>query len=838
MTDTTEQIQEQTPTPELSYFQKRCAAIGLTPERNVLKVQKSKHVPGPKQYDEFPLMTEDEKTGDILIPVYNLKGEPATYLKDNPGKLDNRKAKFFEIRRYHPDRYAEMCKKAEDEGKDAPGKYNTPYKAKTLPWISPNIIEAHEDGSEIDTIVIIEGYIKAISGYLNGLYIIGLSGIQNYKDKDTTTLHPDIITIIKEQKVNNIIILYDGDCANISLKALEAGKDLYERPAGFFYSARGINEMLKDHRRQRHFDLYFAHVNTCEEITAKGLDDLYEEFPDKCDRITNELISFSKLKNFYFKRFNITAGLTKVLNHLHINSAEVFYTAHSTHINEKPFIFHGTKYQFDQEKKELKVIVPGAARNYFRAGNDYYEKVFIPNKYGILEYRYDRRAKGVITDDHGKHIIKHIPKYKAFCTKPDHVNYQEIINNCFNRYRPFEHQASEDTSCPETIEFLKHIFGTRDITYKNKDGIDATVNELDLGLDYLQLLYQRPTQILPILCLVSKENNTGKSTFGKLLKAIFTGNMAIIGNSDLENDFNAGWADKLIICCEESMIDKKKVAEKIKALSTGDKIQINQKGVDQVEIDFFGKFLLMSNNEENFVIANEHDERYWVRKVPKAQKERTNLLKLMIEEIPNFLAYLNKRSLATTEESRMHFAPVLLRTEALKRLVDGNKSGIQKEFTSVMASLFSDTGFWKIELTAKLIGEDILKKRFDQSFILKTLTDKMGFSASKKTQRYTYPKMERWVNEKKQFETKIIIHTDIGKPFSFTADQFLQAEDIENFVLSADALFHGQADFAPKEVVERSNGAQTTLALDEPNEKIEEKSSAIHAARDNDDLPY
>jgi len=46
---------------------------------------------------------------------------------------------------------------------------------------------------------------------------------------------------------------------------------------------------------------------------------------------------------------------------------------------------------------------------------------------------------------------------------------------------------------------VKHIFG----------------DQIELGLDYLQLLYQKPVQILPIVCLVSKERSTGKTTFPK-----------------------------------------------------------------------------------------------------------------------------------------------------------------------------------------------------------------------------------------------------------------------------------------------------------------------------------
>lgn len=753
-------------------------------------------------------MEEDPKNGNILIPVYDLDGKPVNYYKDNPGKLQNGREKVFFITRYKPGNERKTA-----DGKEI--KYDTPKGAKTLPWISPNIIEAYRTKTSIDTIVITEGYIKGISGWLNGLHIFALSGIQNFKDKDTGTLHPDIIRTIQELKVNNVILLYDGDCNEISLKALSDGKDLYQRPAGFFNSAKNIVEFLKDHKKERHFDVYFAHINSSDlEGKPKGLDDLFEAYKTEFAGITNELLSFSKQKPFYFTRINITAGLHKVLNHLHISNADTFYTFHQSMIGEKPFIFHGTKYQYDNEKRELKVIVPGAARNYFRVGDCYFEKIKVPNKYGVSEYRYDKRQKGTIIEDHGPHLIKHIPKYKAFCTKPDHVNYQEIIDNCFNRYKPFEHNPGTSQECPETLSFFKHIFG----------------EQYELGLDYVQLLYQKPTQMLPILCLVSRENNTGKSTFAKLLKAIFTGNMAIIGNADLENDFNAGWADKLIICCEESFIDKKKTVEKIKSLSTGDKIMINQKGVDQAEIDFFGKFLFMSNNEVNFVIANEHDERFWVRRVPKAETERTNLLELMSDEIPNFLYFLNNRQLSVQKTSRMWFSPSILKTDALRKLIEGNKSGVQKELTTVLKHLFIDTGFWELKFTVKYICEVLLKKPSEKNYIEKILKENFGVTTEKG--RYVYPVMVRERDTDGKYNDIISIEHGNGRPFTFRADNFLTKEELDDFTLSDEARQCGQESICPEEISMR--GKQ--LKLNQLDSMLSENN--IVAGDDSKDLPF
>lgn len=796
-------------TPEISYYQERAKAIGLTSEKNKLCTPEYRAVKDSKIF-EYPLLSEDTKTGDVIIPIYGLDGNPANYYQDNPGKLVNVKTKPFEIRRYKPGNEPK-------DKDDKPIKYHTPKGAKTLPWIAPNIIEAYNTGTEIDTIVITEGYIKSISGYLNGLYIFGLSGIQNGKDKDTGTLHSAILEVINKCKVNNIILLYDGDANHISLNALNDGKDLHRRPNGFYTSAINIKELLKDSCKDRHFDIYFASINTAElDTEPKGLDDLLQTHFEKASDIIQELTKFSKQKPHYFTRIPITVSARKVLDHLHITNADVFYSAHNQLIKDKSFVYNGTRYKYDEEKKTLKVEVPGAAKFYFRVGTNYYKHIKVPNKYGVLEQQYVKWQIGTVVQDHGKEFVKHIQKFEAFCVKPDHFNFQQVIDNCFNRYRPFEHEIGTSNECPETLGFFKHIFA----------------DQLELGLDYVHLLLTKPQQILPILCLVSRENNTGKSTFGKLLKAIFTGNMAFIGNADLESDFNSGWGDKLLICCEESFIDKKKTVEKVKSLSTGDKLQMNQKGVDQVEIDFFGKFIFMSNNEDNFVIANEHDERFWVRKIPKATIERTNLLELMIDEVPAFLYYLNTRQLSTKRESRMWFAPLLLKTDALKKLVEGNKSGPQKELGNILKNLFVDAGFYHLEFTLKYICETLLRNRYEKNYINRVLTD-MGYKADLKSSRFKYPEIKT-VHQQNHTEEALVINSALGKPYIFKAHEFLSDEELNEFMLSKEAVFQGQGPIVPFDIWERYQKAQNTT--EEAN--AEEVAPLITADNGTTGLPF
>jgi hypothetical protein len=55
----------------------------------------------------------------------------------------------------------------------------------------------------------------------------------------------------------------------------------------------------------------------------------------------------------------------------------------------------------------------------------------------------------------------------------------------------------------------------------------------------------QPIPKLPISSLVSKENDTNKSTFANFLVTMFAANVAIVGNHDINGNFNARWANAL-----------------------------------------------------------------------------------------------------------------------------------------------------------------------------------------------------------------------------------------------------------------------------------------------------
>jgi hypothetical protein len=195
----------------------------------------------------------------------------------------------------------------------------------------------------------------------------------------------------------------------------------------------------------------------------------------------------------------------------------------------------------------------------------------------------------------------------------------------------------------------------------------------------LGILWHYPSHILPILSLVSNERNTGKTTFLNWIKAIFENNMTINKNEDFRSQFNSDWANKLIVGIDEVLLEKKEDSELLKSLSTARYSKSEAKGKDKQEIDFFGKFILCSNNEDSFVKIDNEEIRYWVRKVPKLKEDNPFLLDKLVSEIPNFLSFINNRTIVSQKRTRMWFSPQQLWTPALDTLKKGNKTFNEKQ---------------------------------------------------------------------------------------------------------------------------------------------------------------
>ena len=188
-----------------------------------------------------------------------------------------------------------------------------------------------------------------------GIDIVGFSSITHNKDKDTKTMYGDVLKLLWKCNIENIIILFDGDCRQISTKDLEAGRDLIRRPKTFFGQICKCRELLADHKK----NMYFATIRSSElPDQPKGLDDLLlsvetdnkknrENPPNQChprsiDAVVDDLLAVSRPGN-YFEKFDITYETRQLYKWFRLSKVEQFYKFHQPAIADRKFIFSGTQ---------------------------------------------------------------------------------------------------------------------------------------------------------------------------------------------------------------------------------------------------------------------------------------------------------------------------------------------------------------------------------------------------------------------------------------------------------------------------------------------------------------
>ncbi|MDN3677683.1 DUF5906 domain-containing protein [Flavobacterium paronense] len=395
-------------------------------------------------------------------------------------------------------------------------------------------------------------------------------------------------------------------------------------------------------------------------------------------------------------------------------------------------------------------------KEYIRVGTEYFKEVLCPLMSGDNMKSLIKWNKATIIDDFGKDSLKGIKKYETFCTFPSHINYQREINNFYNKYEPLSYCVSEKGDWENIKLFLQHLFG----------------KQYELALDYLTILWKYPSQILPILCLVSVERNTGKSTFLKLLKLIFEGNMTINKNEDFRSRFNSDWAGKLIVAVDEVLLDKKEDSERIKNLSTSNHYKLEGKGVDKAEIEFFGKFILCSNNEENFIKIDDLEIRYWVIKVNPFAKENPDLLEQMRKEIASFAYHLTHRKIETQRTTRMWFTKEQIYTKALDVLVRGNRTSIEKEIEEFLIDQFCTLELDELYYTTKDLHEqlNLANIRVGKNYVSKIITE--NFKLEPKNSSYNFYSLD--LSTMNNGKWSVYTENRKGRFYTFKKEEFIK----------------------------------------------------------------
>jgi len=432
--------------------------------------------------------------------------------------------------------------------------------------------------------------------------------------------------------------------------------------------------------------------------------------------------------------------------------------------------------------------------NYIRIGTQYYKITNVPLLSGDVLTNLTKWNKETILIDHDDKFLIKIPTYDNHCIIPEHKDYKQVIGNSYNKYEPFAHKATPG-NCEKSKEFVKHIFG----------------DQFEKGYDYLKVLYEKPFRKLPILCLVSSSRRTGKTTFLNWLKEIFKGNMTLNTESDFRSQFNSDWATKLIIAIDEAMLNRQEDSEKLKNLSTSKHYKMEAKNVERLEIPFFGKFIICSNKETDFVKIDNEEVRYWVRKIPVLADRNDDLLKELVSEIPAFLHFLENREFTTKGTDRSWFHPEEIETEALLKLKHGNRSTLELEIITIIKEILEDFDLTEVRYTLSDLMELLRQsggiRNLSKRKISEVLSNSFGLEQTHNS-KYTHVS--------KDSSGEMLMNPRSGRYYEFTYDMFFDKfvkKSVKTYLMGYESIINKIDDVTFLEALKNECNTEYGLKL-------------------------
>ncbi len=189
---------------------------------------------------------------------------------------------------------------------------------------------------------------------------------------------------------------------------------------------------------------------------------------------------------------------------------------------------------------------------------------------------------------------------------------------------------------------------------------------------------------------------------------------------------------------DETVIDKSHAVEKLKSIATAKTISVNQKFVANYSVPFFGKVIICTNKEQDFMRIDEEEIRFWIRKVPQISTINTNIENDLTDEVPAFLRYLMSQPAVDTKRSRMVFTAEELHNESLKNIKKESQSGLRKDFNIILQDYFMTNGHDKIQANITEIKNKFFQynNQVSISYLKRVITHEMGYKPTLNS-RYT-----------------------------------------------------------------------------------------------------
>ncbi|MCI4667462.1 MAG: DUF5906 domain-containing protein [Bacteroidia bacterium] len=727
------------------YLNTRLAQLGL-----------SKDFPGFTQkiwrdqgLQSLPLLYPDDH-GNICIPYLSLNGEMDVYDKtDNPGNV--MQVSYIVKRLRAPE--------------DPKRKYENPKGRPNRIYLTPTVIDAYRQKQEIPTLYVVEGQFKALAGWRHGLHIVGITGIWGWKKgSKKPELQSQLKQLLEVCKPQRLVLLLDADSRLVKPEYVLEKRDLAERLENFFRAVQQFSVVMESYP----CEAYFAQIH--EDSEEKGLDDLLHASPDTEGILKALHPQKLQEKNPYIQGLNLSLSQPKQLKaFFRLNSVSLFYNRYEELIGEEEFIWKRGRYRFSEETGKVEQLAHPDSFKFLRVGCDYYKKITLVTQSGDLVPVMEPWKKGAISEDYPKEFVAQIPKFDTFVNIPDHSeDFKQVYalpdgSRLYNMYAPLPTKQVYGRF-PTIYAFIKHVFG--------ESRLESGLPRYQLALDWMSLLFQKPRVKLPIICLVSEENETGKSTFVNLLMWLFGENVVRLGNSDLTGEFNAHYISKLVACIEEGLIEKQDTKEKLKSLSTADRDLLNAKFSTKTQIDVMLKFVITSNHPTKFIPLEESDNRFFVCQVPQFKHKDPKAKERMKKEVPAFLYYLANRRVRHPEEGRMWFRESLYKTPEFMRACQDSLPVLQRSIRDYVVEYFWRYATRECNLTLKELLKAMDLKGTDRAYLKKILTEKMGIEAPTRNQRKPVYEWDVLTNEIRE-------QSKVGQWYTFRAEDYLTSTELE-----------------------------------------------------------
>ena len=271
---------------------------------------------------------------------------------------------------------------------------------------------------------------------------------------------------------------------------------------------------------------------------------------------------------------------------------------------ENPLSFE--KVAEDFEKIHCKIINRSIFIKQLNGDNIVMSRQNLKNAYEHLIYKKPNKDGMLIDTNFINDWLTNNPKIRQYDDIGVYPNATLCPKNHFNMWRPFEMEYVTDyTPRGDELNFIlnhiKILCGNEEVVY-------------DYFIKWIAQLIQYPETKTNCPTFISKEGS-GKGTLMRLFEKML-GSTKVFETTtpsrDIWGDFNGRMANTFLINLNElSKKETQDSEDKIKGLITDPKLTINNKGMNQYEIQSYHRFIITTNNEEP-VNTNKDDRRKFI----------------------------------------------------------------------------------------------------------------------------------------------------------------------------------------------------------------------------------